>query len=214
MVQEKNERGSKKISEITAARHQSLRDELLAAAERHIEAHGLETLRARDLAVTAGCSLGAIYNVFADLDELILAVNANTLRAIDATMGAIKAPTPQAQFLALADAYLTYVVQNRPRWDALFNHRMPPDEVAPDWFLTIQNAAFSHIEAPLGALRPDLDDAARHTLGRSIFAAVHGMVALGVDKRLAPIELAALRGQVALVVGAIGRGLEEESSFL
>src|SRR5262249_10067582 len=61
------------------ARRRKLRDALIAAAERTIEADGLRGLRARDLALRVGCAVGAIYNVFADLDDLVFAVNALTL---------------------------------------------------------------------------------------------------------------------------------------
>jgi AcrR family transcriptional regulator len=217
MVQEKNERRSNLFPErnVTALRHQGLRQALIAAAERLIEDHGLAALRARELANAAGCSLGAIYNVFADLDELILEVNANTLRAMDAAMAEIAPGSPAAQFLALAEAYLNYAAQHRRRWDALFSHRLPEGRVAPDWFLAVQGAAFSHIEAPLACLRPDLPAVALSLLGRGIFAAVHGMVALGLDQRVAPTEPPVLRAQIALVVAAIARGLPgEESSYL
>jgi AcrR family transcriptional regulator len=191
----------------TALRHQDLRAELLVAAERLIETRGLAHLRARDLANHAGCSLGAIYNVFTDLDELILAVNANTLRAIDQDMTGIEDGDPLQQLIALANAYLTYADRNRLRWEAVFGHRVPAEAVVPQSFQEMQNAAFSRIEGPLALLRPDLPDAARSLLGRSIFAAVHGMVALGLDRRLAPLDLPVLRSQIALVVGAIMRGL-------
>jgi len=151
--------------------------------------------------------LGAIYNVFTDLDELVLAVNANTLRALDREMAGIEDGDPLQWLAALANAYLSYAVHNRLRWEALFSHRMPAEANVPQWFQDMLNAAYSRIEAPLTLLCPDLPETARALLGRSIFAAVHGMVALGLDRRLAPMDLAVLRSQIALVVSAIVRGL-------
>ena len=191
----------------TAQRHQGLREELLAVARAAIESHGLEQLRIRDLATSAGCSLGAIYNVFTDLDDLILAVNGTTLSAIDREMGAIQETDPLVQCLALAAAYLGYAMQNRRLWEALSSYRLPQDKTAPGWFLALQDAAFSHIEAPLARLCPAMPIVDRHLLGRSIFAAVHGMVALGIDQRLAPTALPVLQEQIALLVRAMIRGL-------
>jgi AcrR family transcriptional regulator len=212
MVRDRFERGSQAplsgaVRPATALRHQDLRADLLAAAEHQIETRGLPHLRARELANQAGCSLGAIYNVFTDLDELIVAVNANTLRAIDRELTEIKNGDPLQQLTALANAYLTYAERHRLRWEALFIHRMPAEAVVPQWFQDVQNAAFSRIEGPLALLRPDLPQAARSLLGRSIFAAVHGMVALGLDRRVVPMDLPVLRSQIALMVGAIARGL-------
>src|SRR5215210_5457493 len=67
----------------TAARRENLKEALVAAAERTIKIRGLRGLKARDLAAEAGCAVGAIYNVVTDLDDLILAVNARTLAALE-----------------------------------------------------------------------------------------------------------------------------------
>ncbi len=206
MVQENNERRSK-ISPATSQRHAQLRAILLAAAAQTIETHGLGKLRARDLAETAGCSIGAIYNVFKDLDELILAVNAETLGQISRVMQAMPDAEPVQQLISLANAYIDFARANRLRWDALFIFRIPGDPVAPDWFLAVQDAAFSHLERPLGRLLPSMPPAERRLLGRSLFAAVHGMVALGLERRVAQLDLPALRAQVALILNAMAAGL-------
>jgi AcrR family transcriptional regulator len=216
MVQVKNERRSNKFlpegpRPATAARHDDLRRDLLEAAERFIEANGLAELRARSLAQSVGCSVGAIYNVFPDLDSLILAVNARTLEGINDAMGAICAPTPHQQFTALAAAYLDYANTNRRRWDALFDHRLPKDVEAPDWFLNLQSAAFSHIEAPLAQLRPDLANPQLSLLARSIFAAVHGIAAFGLEHRTGPIDLPCLAAQLQTIALAMAVGLEKQS---
>jgi AcrR family transcriptional regulator len=44
----------------------------------------IQALRARDVAQNVGCALGAIYNVFADLDALVLAVKERTLDMLEA----------------------------------------------------------------------------------------------------------------------------------
>src|SRR5262245_66505905 len=69
-------------------RRAQLRDALVAAAERTVEREGLRGLRARSLAKEVGCAVGAIYNAVEDLDELVLLVNARTLRALEAELAA------------------------------------------------------------------------------------------------------------------------------
>ena len=191
----------------TLSRHQGLHDALILAAEAIIAGEGLGKLRARALAEAAGCSVGAIYTVFPDLDALILAVNARTLAAIGHAMSG-PAPAAQTQHLVhLALAYLAYASAHRRRWAALFQHSMEDGRLAPEWYAAQQAAAFSHIEAPLAALRPDLPPAECAVLARSLFSAVHGMVALGLDEKVATLTLPALREQIRIVVEALGRGL-------
>src|SRR5205807_6333276 len=68
------------------ARRRKLRDALIEAAECTVGAEGLRGMKARDLALAVGCAVGAIYNVFADLDDLIFAVNAVTLEQLEKTL--------------------------------------------------------------------------------------------------------------------------------
>jgi len=71
----------------TAARREELREALLAALERTVLAQGWQALRARDLAREVGCAVGAIYNVFPDLDALVFAAKGRTLELLDRELG-------------------------------------------------------------------------------------------------------------------------------
>ncbi len=158
--------------------------------------------------MSVGCSVGAIYNIFPDLDALILAVNGRTLGAIDQVMrGVVPDPDPALQMVHLAEAYLEYAATQRQRWMALFTHQMSDNRTAPAWYGEQRDAAFSHIEGPLAALRPDLPADQCALLARTVFAAVHGMVVLGLDEKLATMGLPVLRDQVRVVVEAMARGL-------
>lgn len=191
----------------TASRHQDLHDRLLTAAEQAIAEDGLSSIRARTLADAVGCSVGAIYGVFADLDTLILAVNGRTLDAISAALQQAGGDEAAERLVNLANAYLDYAVANRPRWMALFKHRMPPGQAITPSYAERQAAAFAEVEGPLAALCPTLSSEARALLARTLFSAVHGMVELGLDERVAAMPLPVLRAQIALVVEAIAAGL-------
>jgi AcrR family transcriptional regulator len=204
----------KKMNDVhtkAAVRQAALRDALIDAAETRIATAGLTALKARDLAHHVGCAVGAIYNVVEDLDALIIEVNARTMTGLDAHVRAAAArhenAGPAALLAALADAYLDYAEQNRRRWDALFTHRMPPGRTAPDWFWLQQAALFARVEAPLAALRPGLPAAELTLLARTVFSAVHGIVSLGLDQRIANLDSSALRTQLRLVMTALADGL-------
>ena len=191
----------------TASRHERLQVALVDAAERIIASDGLGALRARVLAESVGCSVGAIYGIFPDLDGIVLAVNARTLDQIDQALSRLAIPQPLGHLVCLATAYLDYAAGHRPRWDALFLHVMGAGRSAPAWYGQQQQAAFSHVEEPLGRLCPSLKPPDRALLARSLFAAVHGMVVLGLDEKVAAMPLPVLHAQVATVVTALARGL-------
>jgi AcrR family transcriptional regulator len=205
IVRDKNER--RPLRPTTLVRRSDLAGRLTDLAEAAISTIGLQELRARALADAAGCSVGAIYTVFPDLDELILAVNGRTLDAIDTamTLAVQNAPTPEAQMESLALRYLDYATNHRRRWNALFQHRMAGARAVPDWYAARLAAAFTHIEAPIHVLQPALDKATCAQFARTVFSAVHGVVELGLGgKTITPPEM--LRAQLLKVVAAIARG--------
>jgi len=195
------------------ARRRKLRDSLIAAAERTIEKEGLRGMKARDLAYKVSCALGAIYNVFTDLDDLIFAVNALTLEQLEKTLTAANSETPDPQSDAirklthLAIAYMDYAATNRRRWRALFDHRLAEDKDVPTWYQANLSRLFAYIEAPLRQLVPGMPDKERALLARSLFSAVHGIVVIGLEEKLHSIPLAVLREQVVTMVQAMARGL-------
>jgi AcrR family transcriptional regulator len=198
----------------TEDRHRAVREALIAAAERAIIAHGLSGLKAREIAREAKCALGTIYTIFADLDALVLTVNARTLDAIDAELRAVlaadagKAADPVTQLVDLAAAYLDYASRNRQRWDALFAHRMADRRQVPDWYRARQATLFRHLETPLAALCPGVSGGELAVLGRTLFSAEHGVVSLGLDQKLSPMPPEVLRDQTRSLAEVLAKGLD------
>jgi AcrR family transcriptional regulator len=204
------------IQTVAAERRAQLRSALVAAAEQRIAAQGLGGLRARDLAADAGCAVGAIYNAVQDLDELILAVNSRTLAglerdfdAADAAGGAADSDPATARLVRLATTYVDFAAAHTHRWRALFEHRLPAEADVPAWYRDVQQRLFERVEEPLRALQPALAADERALLARSLFSAVHGLVALGLEEKLQVVPLPTLRDQARVLVSAIGRGLRE-----
>jgi len=196
--------------------HVALRTRLIDAAERTIADKGLTALKARDLAREAGCALGTIYNVFEHLDELVLCVGSRTLAMLETALGAARSPARHhsaeeavADLVRLALAYLDFAATHTVRWRALFEHRMSEARLLPEWFVEQQHALFAQAERPLAALLPELDRGARRTLARTLFSAVHGIVALGLEEKLVSQPLPDLRNQLAATVRAIATGRAE-----
>ena len=207
---------SQHVSETsTDQRRARLRDALVTAAEQAIAQQGLGSLRARALAEEVGCAVGAIYNVVADLDDLVLLVNARTLAALESDLSAadrVAEPTegPNAaieRLVRMALAYLDFAAAQTPRWRTLFEHRMPAGREVPPWYREQQQRLFAYVEELLLELQADESRVRRALLARSLFSALHGLVVLGLEEKLQAIPLPVLREQVRFVVTAIGRGM-------
>jgi AcrR family transcriptional regulator len=207
----------KNMALTTADRRGELREALLAAVERTVLAHGYQALRARDLARDVGCAVGAIYNVFPDLDALIYAAKGRTLDLLDrelaaavAAVGASASVTPEfatRQLLALAEAYLRFAIDHWQLWRMLFEYHAPAGIEVPVWFREQLSALLSRLDAPMRAIVPGLPEHQRGLIGRALFSAVHGIVTLGLEERIDRLSHAAVAGQVATVVRASIAGL-------
>jgi AcrR family transcriptional regulator len=184
------------------------RDRLLDAAEAAIASGGLQGLRAREIAAAAGCALGAIYNAFEDLDELILAVGSRTLALLEATILAEPTPCVDAteELVRLARAYLDFARSHKLRWRALFEHRLPNGRPAPDWFIADQDRLFLLLERPLARLSPLTPAQERATLARTLFSAVHGIVSLGLEEKITPIQAKVLDQQLEYITRVFAAG--------
>jgi AcrR family transcriptional regulator len=198
-------------------RRKELADELVRVGEKIIGRKGLAGLKARDLAREANCALGAIYNVFSDLDSLILTINARTLATFQkhlakAGLGEDAEPLQDVaanvdRIVALAAAYVDFAAANQSRWRALFEHRMGGLRKIPKWYLEAQKPLFALAERPLRALQPDLEGEELALRARNIFAAIHGVVDLGLNQKLTTMPVSVLRVQVSEIARALAVGL-------
>jgi AcrR family transcriptional regulator len=194
----------------TLERREKLRSDLILAAERLIADRGLAGLKTRDLAREIGCANGAVYNLVADVDELILRVGSRTLHRLDealSTAGSAGEPSAQETLVRIALAYCDFAAENLGLWRALFEHRMDADKPLPEWSIDDQLQLFRHVYKPLAALFPKRSREEFGITARSLFSAVHGMVALGLEQKLVAVPLPALRKEIAGLVRAMIDGL-------
>ncbi|MBB4198315.1 hypothetical protein CCR94_22825 [Rhodoblastus sphagnicola] len=179
------------------------RERLIDAAERTVAESGHVALKARELAAAVGVSLGGVYNLVGDLDELLLRVSARTLRRLDAALAAEDADDPTERLVAIALTYCRFARDNLSLWRALFEHH--PAE-APDWHVEIQLGLFRHLAEPLRRIAPDKSEPQRQMLARTWFSAVHGVVLLGLAEMLVAVPYDALEAQIAEMVRALCAG--------
>ena len=192
----------------TAARKAALQTQLLEIAERRIAEGGLAALRARDLAAEAGCSVGAIYNAYDDLNALVMAVNGRTFRALGvAVNGAVAGSgsmTPQERLIVMSKAYLGFAAAHTRQWRALFDLEMTADGPVPSWYLEELAAVFALIAAPLREIYPDKSDVELDLMVRALFSSVHGIVLLGLERRISGVPLSQIEQMIAAVLSELG----------
>lgn len=198
----------------------ALRDALLDAAEQAIARDGFGALRARALTEAVGCALGALYTVFADMDALILAVKLRILDRLDARAAARLDAVPDAPGrpadaipLAMAEAYLAFAFDERRAWEVLFQHHLAGGADLPDWYRERLGDTFARIAGPLRLALPALSEAAALRLAHTLFAAVHGVVVLGLERKLGHPSRREIEGRVTMLIRSAVAGVRQDPAL-
>ena len=191
----------------TAKRREDLRERLLDIAEAEIQTDGVSSLRARNLAQKAGCAVGAIYNVFDDLTGLILAVNGRTFRRMGAFVSemieANPDATPTETLILIAKAYLAFASEHPNLWRALFDVEMSTEGDVTACYMDELGRLFSIIAVPVSELYPDASAAEIDMMTRTLFSSVHGIVLLGLERRISGVPPERLEDMIEYLVANV-----------
>lgn len=194
------------MAKAAETRRNALRATLIDLAEAEIEVHGITAIKARPLAKAAGCSVGAIYNVFGDLEDIVIAVNGRTFRKLGQFVAAsLEGKTqlpPTERLVAMSFAYLDYASEHPRLWRALFDLQMSTDMDVPDWYLEELARLFSYIDGPVHECFPHMDAAQVGLMTRALFSSIHGIVLLGLENRISAVPRDQIRNMIALILRA------------
>jgi len=106
---------------------------ILTAARDIAEKEGLRGLTARRIADKIGYSPGTIYNLFENLDDLIVQLRGETLGALYNRLYSEPVDGSSEEILlSLAGKYILFVREHPKLWNLMFEHRLPDGEEIPD----------------------------------------------------------------------------------
>lgn len=195
----------------TEKRRAELRDTLIDIAEDEIRRNGLGALRARNVAERAGCSVGAIYNVFDDMPKLVLAANMRTFARLGAhisqTVEGRGDEPPVERLVLMAEAYVDFARDNLNLWRALFDVEMTADSDVPEWYLDELARLFGTISAPIAELSPGLGPGEADLWTRTMFSAVHGVMLLSLERRMSGVPLDRMKPMICKLIRSAARAV-------
>ena len=171
-----------------ARRSDHTRDELhqmMLDAARHVAAtDGPEAITARRIAGDIGYSPGTIYQLFDNLDALIVALKSVVLSEILERLDALAMTSKvERDVLALVDAYLAYEREEPALWRTLFDLSLPGGSPFPESFAKQIADGLTRVERALLPL--NLGKADQITAARTLWAGLHGIISLSGNSGLA-----------------------------
>ena len=168
---------------------EELYESALAAAWELAEGEGIGGLTARRIADRIGYSPGTLYNVFEDLDDLIIHLMVRILDALFDECSAVSPEaTPEASLRELARAYVNFSEAHPNLWGVLFEHRWSASKERPDWYLQKVYRLLALIEAPLEPLFAKGQEVERLHSARVLWSSLHGMCSLAGASKLSTTE--------------------------
>ena len=169
-----------------------LRRLVLDAAEGIIEGGGLAALSAREVARRIGYSPGTLYNLFDNLDDLLLNVEARLLNALDERLAAaIGGSGGEDAVRRFAHAYLAFS-RERPRlWNLLLEHHVPHSYALPQWYQDKLDLPLRRLEAAIATAVWSDDPARVKRSARALWAGLHGVTALSTTNKVGQVTIEA-----------------------
>jgi AcrR family transcriptional regulator len=171
-----------------ARRNDNTREELkqmaIASGVKILDEKGLDGLSARKVTSAMGYTIGTLYQVFNNYDDLILHVRGVVLDDLQQLLSdAIKHNhTSHKKIRTLAMAYLAFAKQSHSRWHILFSNDKP-DTVLPEWYQLKLKMLFSVIEQTLLPLLNNNMQRAQDE-AKILWAGVHGICVLSISQKL------------------------------
>ena len=185
---------------------EQIREMVLNAAEAIVIEKGVNELTVRKIAVEIGYTVGSIYMVFANMQDLIMHIKLRTLEQLALQFKPIESATPEQQLQALAGNYLAFAQQHFNRWQIVFEPGLETDIEMPDVYRQKVEEIFSPIEALFQQLKPQASSAETSLAARALWSGVHGVCVLSLKGSLGRAGLENTDAAVQLLVDSFIRG--------
>lgn len=165
---------------------EQIQEMALKAAQQLVDEAGLAQMSARKIAAKIGYTVGTLYIVFENLDDLILQLNARTLDEMYEFLQAALHKNKKAnqEIVILGRAYINFAKNHTHKWSAIFDHRLPKGQKIPPWFMQKVQQNFALVEQVIKPIAPNLNEKELGIAARALWSGVHGICILGFTGNL------------------------------
>ena len=164
-----------------------LRAMAIESAGQIIARDGLRELSIRRIAKAIGYTSGTLYQLFENLDELIVEVHIATLEDMFSAVETVEfGDGPEASLFALAEGYANNATANNNRWNALFSYSLPDEKDLPERYTQTVAKLIGLCARALGPIFDGVEDAEAKAFheARVLWASFYGIVSLDTAKKL------------------------------
>lgn len=153
---------------------------ILKAAYEILQEEGFQQVSTRKIAAKIGYTVGTLYNIFQNLDDIFMNLNGMTL---DALIKALS-EADQTNIKSIAYAYIKFSQNNFHAWSLLFEYQFQDSTMFPRWYQqkvdTLLELVAHSLKRPLDKLSPDKTKECITVL----WASIHGISILSSRDKL------------------------------
>lgn len=184
---------------------EEIKEMALVATEAIVSVAGFSALSARKIAKQIGYTVGSLYLVFDNLDDLILQVNGRTLDKLSSALdGAItRHDNPESRLHALGKAYIEFAANNLHLWNMLFEHKLGDDGQLPASMIHQVDSLFLRLEAQFDRLRPGQSKQQLMLSAQALWSGVHGACMLSVSGKFDVVGVDSMQAVVERLIDAL-----------
>lgn len=170
----------------------NIQDLLIGIGRKIVREKGTEALTVRKLSEASGCSVGAIYNQFSNMDNFVIIQNFMTLKVLSSTLE--KVPETGEPFVdanALLQSFVDFVLKNKNLWFLLYNfHLTHPKREYSFYYLRVVVKILSYINKTLSKSVPEMERPERLLSSQVLWLCVFALSAFLAKDVLEPLSKA------------------------
>jgi AcrR family transcriptional regulator len=159
-----------------------------------------------------GYTVGTLYLIFNNLNDLIYAVNAQTVAKMRLQMEQATAglADPAERLRAMAHSYLAFALANPNLWRLAFEHQMPEGEAIPELIIAETDQVLMAALDTFKQFLPELNNEALTIIAAAFWSAIHGVCHLAVTDTLKVAHIDAERLVLNCLVNSFIGGIVDE----
>jgi AcrR family transcriptional regulator len=163
---------------------EELRQLILDASQTIVERSGITGLSAREIARMIGYSPGTLYNIFENLDDVLLTMQVQLMgRTVEHLKRVPLGDDGEKNIDALMNAYVDFALVNRRMWNLFLAHNLPPTVTMPAPFRDYTNILVDLVRAALTPIAPNASRESLDATARALWAGVNGITAIAATEK-------------------------------